>query len=944
MADTMPKAMATPPAAQHALAFGPFKLLRSERLLLQDGLPVRLGGRALDLLVALVERAGEVVSRQELEACVWPRTIVEETSLRAHISALRKALGDGQGGARYIVNQPGRGYCFVAPVARLTEPTRAVPAVALHGLPARLAHMVGRNDVVAKLCAQLESCRFITIVGPGGIGKTTVAVAVAESSALRYANGVCFIDLASVAHEQGVPAALASGFGLAAATDDVVTSLANLLRHARVLAVIDNCEHVVTGLVPLVEQLLKTAPGLHVLATGREPLRADGEWLYRLPPLGLPEQADDITASQAMAYPAVQLFVDRAVTSTGSFELCDSDAADVTQLCRRLDGNPLAIELAAARVHLFGVRGLARQLDAHLLHLKGRTSVARHETLGLLLDWSYDLLSEPERSVLRQLSVFSARFSLDAALELVTSCGDAAPLATQNRVFDTIMDLADKSLIVSDISSDTVCFRLLELTRAYARDKLEHSGAYASVAAKHAQLVLELVRRAAQAWPDAPTKRQWFEAYGWAADDIRAALAWAFSEQGDPSLGAWLAGTVWPLAINMNPFDEPGAIERALQAVMGLPDAPVELEMRLHIASAAFRQRQRDPGAEGALNRALQLAERSGEAGLEAEVLMGMTVASLARGAYEQAAAHAERLQAAARRSSDPLTLLVADRFGAQASHFAGDHDRARVLAERVLSHPIARGRLGPAGMIDHRVSMRIVLSRVLWLEGFADEAMALAEQAVEFAETDGPPAVCQALSLSACPIALWRGDMPAAQELVARLEAEYSRHAVRGGWSPAAAGIPWRRVLQAQQRAEHPPRTEITADEAANVLQTDHLITAHATFVTRDAVARATNGHAGWCAAEILRARGQMLLHGGATSMPESERLFQRSRSLARQQGALAWELRAVISLAGLWNALGRKSDAQVALEQIHERFAEGHATADLRRAAALLDTLHSA
>jgi predicted ATPase/DNA-binding winged helix-turn-helix (wHTH) protein len=942
--DTTGRTTTAPGAPRHALAFGPFTLLRAERLLLDDGMPVRLGGRAFDLLIALVERAGEVVSREVLEACVWPRTVVEETSLRAHVSALRKALGDGHGGARYIINQPGRGYCFVAEVRRSRVPEHDVSndaaISARRGLPARLTRLIGRADAVENLSAQLEAHRFVTIVGTGGIGKTTVALAVAETCANRYADGVAFIDLAAIAHDPFVPSAMALGCGLAISEEDVVARLSGFLRDRQMLVVLDNCEHVIDGVAPLVEQLLKAAPGLEVLATARVPLHAEGEWVHHLPALGLPAVPEGLSAEQALAYPAVQLFVDRATMSFDSFALLDADAPLVGALCHRLDGNPLAIELAAARVNVFGVRGLAQQLDAHLLHLRDpRATVARHASLGVMLDWSWGLLTELERAILRQLAVFRGRFPLESALELIALDEATAP----DRVFEALMDLVDKSLVISDVGSDTVFFRLLDLTRAYALEKLADDGQRAVVAARHAEVILASMRRAAQAWPEVANNRQWLEVHGWAADDIRAALAWAFAASGNPLVGAWLAAIVWPLAIQLNPFDEPGAIERALQAVEGLPDTPPELEVRLRIGSAAFRMRRRDPAAQDAMERALEVAERSGDPKLEAEALMGITVGALVRGSYELAFSHAERLQAAARRSQDPVTMLVADRFGAQACHFAGDHARARLLAERVLSHPLPRGPMGPGGVIGHAVSMRIVLGRILWLEGYADEAAIVVEQALAHAEADGPPAVCQVLSLAACPVALWRGDVPAAQRWITRLECEYTNQTVRGNWSALTAGMPWRRVLEAQSRhAGSTARSEIVAGEAVSLLQIDHLISAHPSFVTRDAAARASSGGAGWCGAEILRARGEMLLQGAAHgARADAETLFQRARALARQQGALAWELRAATSLAALWTTCGRASEARAVLQPVYHRFTEGFATADLRRATALLDAL---
>jgi DNA-binding winged helix-turn-helix (wHTH) protein len=333
-------------SADPDISFGPFHLLPARQLLLEGAKPVRLGSRALSILIALVGRAGEFVSKDELIARVWPHTFVEEGNLRVHVAALRRALGDGQAGNRYIVNVPGRGYSFVAPVSR-SEGTLAARPIAVeptHNLPAPLARMVGRDDTVHALAAKLPLQRFITIVGPGGIGKTTVALAVAGALIASYKNAVRFVDLSPLADPLLVPSAVASELGLAILSGDPIPGLIAFLRDRQMLLVLDGCEHVIVAAAALAEEVIRNAPGVHILATSREPLRAEGEHVHRLPPLAAPVASASPTASEALSFPAVQLFVERAVAGLDGFELSDADAPIVADICRRLDGIALAIE------------------------------------------------------------------------------------------------------------------------------------------------------------------------------------------------------------------------------------------------------------------------------------------------------------------------------------------------------------------------------------------------------------------------------------------------------------------------------------------------------------------------------------------------------------------------------------------------------------------------
>src|ERR1700678_2219932 len=284
-----------------AISFGPFRLFVEQRLLLEGDTPARLGNRAFDILSILIECAGEIVGKQELIARVWPKTFVEEANLKMQVSALRRALGDGQGGRRYVANIPGRGYSFVAPISFVEPPQTAIPPatmhVGAHNLPYAATRMIGREEAMAALASRLSSERIVTIVGPGGIGKTTVALAVAERLIGSYGDGVWLVDLAPISDPRLVPSAVATVLGLGIRTENPLPSLIAGLRDKRLLLVLDTCEHVISAVAELAKAVLGSAPRLGILATSRERLNIAGEGEYRLGPLGSPRPSSRPTAA-----------------------------------------------------------------------------------------------------------------------------------------------------------------------------------------------------------------------------------------------------------------------------------------------------------------------------------------------------------------------------------------------------------------------------------------------------------------------------------------------------------------------------------------------------------------------------------------------------------------------------------------------------------------------
>jgi predicted ATPase/DNA-binding winged helix-turn-helix (wHTH) protein len=485
-----------PPIGQQAadFAFNGFRLRPAQRLLLNGDVPVRLGARALDLLIALVGRAGQVIGKQELTATIWPDTFVEEGNLKVQVSALRRALREDEAGHRYISTIAGRGYCFVAPVTVSTyrEPAawRAETAPPWHNLPTSLAPPVGRDDMIERIVGLSSRHRLVTLVGAGGVGKTSLALAAAEIQAAAYPDGIRFADMATLDDPLLVAPAVAAAFGLGDGADCAFSRLGD----KRLLLVLDNCEHVVEAVAALAFRALRATPGLHILATSREPLHLVGEHIYRLPPLRHPPSAGCLSAREALAFPAVELFVDRTRRALGEFELKDADVPAVVDLCRKLDGVPLGIEFAAAEAAAFGIGSVAAYLDDPLrlpLHPR-RAADPRHRSLRISIDWSHDLLTESEQTVFRRLAVLPGSFTLQAAAQLAAdaTCDDC-------ELVDRIAALVSKSLLTLDADGSEPRFAMLHITRAYAIEKLREAGEAAAIGRRHAEYCRNRLREAA---------------------------------------------------------------------------------------------------------------------------------------------------------------------------------------------------------------------------------------------------------------------------------------------------------------------------------------------------------------------------------------------------------------------------------------------------------------
>jgi predicted ATPase len=515
-----------------------------ERQLLVDGVLTAVGARAFDLLLALIERRDRLVAKAELLDLVWPGLVVEENNLQVQISSLRKLLGP-----QTIATIPGRGYRFTAPLdgaadtgavalppvsAPLVHDVRA-PAARRSNLPGELPVLYGRDDDLQALCSLMAEHRLVTVVGAGGIGKSRLAQAAAFNAAGQWPDGAWMVELAGLSEPALVPGTVAGVLDIkvqehGAARDELVAGLAT----RSMLLVLDNCEHLLDAVVELVEALLRDAPGVTMLATSQEPLRITDEQQFRLMPLAVPAQAQ---ASHASEFGAVALFEARVRAVDSRFALNDENAKLAIDICRRLDGLPLAIELAAARVSTLGLRTVRDRLDARFKLLTGgaRATLRRHQTLRAALEWSHGLLNEPERIVFRRLGVFAGGFTMELA-QAVAGDADLDDWA----VLESLSALVDKSLVVAE-PGEPPRYRLLESARAFALEQLAE-GETADILRRHALGMLQFLRRVDGTNLDGEYRTDQYAALVVPElDNLRAAYTWASSEEGEPKVAIALA-------------------------------------------------------------------------------------------------------------------------------------------------------------------------------------------------------------------------------------------------------------------------------------------------------------------------------------------------------------------------------------------------------------------
>lgn len=932
--------------------FGHFVLVPERQLLMRGDAAVRIGGRALDILTLLVERAGELVSKAELNQRVWPNLIVDEGNLKVNIAALRRTLGEDSSQGRYIETVPGHGYRFMADVQ--TGNGAAPPSMLSRNanLPTSLTRIFGRDDEIATIGRQLAGGRLVSIIGAGGIGKTTVALAAADRAIDEFRDGVWLVDFAPLREPSLVAHAIAMAIGLEAHATDVIAALCQSLQNREALLVLDNCEHLNEAVAACATLILGAAPAMTLLATSRESLGVPGEHVLVLPGLEAPVFSSNLTAESAMTFPAIQLFADRAAERLDSFVLSDADAPVVADICRGLDGIALAIELAAMRIDIFGVTGLHAQLDDRFRLLAGRRGgLERHRTLGATLDWSYSLLSLQDAQLLRAVSVFAGVFDIAGAAAVAGLPTNEAMLALEQ--------IAAKSLLATDLDSQGVAYRLLQTTRAYCLDRLRTGGDEQHVRHRHAEHVRSILERASSEWAQVPDK-EWGAAYWSVIDDLRGALDWAEQTPEAAVLQIQLTTSGLLLWNHLSLTEECRRhVARALEKLelAHMTGTAFEMQLKVWLGTTTMFTRGLFDETVAALRQAQHVAMRLDDVEYKLRCMRTIGLHELFSGHHIEGLASLEAFAAVAA-ASDQSVIPESESHIAIAELFLGRLPSARKRLEQVRMDDVQYADVAPRlrYQSNRSVDVACVLSQVQWLTGSPDTARRMAEDAIARARASSHHLSLTTALSYVCPVFYWSGDFDACANYVDMLHQETRRH-----------GFDVRRPVAMFYSAALACMKDGATEDAVNDIEqavrvfhaTGHLarmpyyLATHAEFLAKfghaqraehliaTALERAQIQGEMWCMPEILRIKA--LFRTDARQADEAQALLTRSIGIARDTGALSWQLRAANDLARLQMTGSRPDEAYDTLSPVVQAFNEGSATRDLISAKTLLGMLYN-
>ena len=942
--------------AHRKLRFGPFELSIGERVLRRDDQVLPLGDRALDILIYLAERSGEVIAKQELIDHVWSDVIVEEGSLRVHVAAIRKALGDGQFGNRYIANIKGRGYSFVGTVISFTgNPESRNDQLRYQGrLPARPTMMIGREKVVSEVSDKLRNERFVTLLGPGGIGKTTVALAVGRVVAEEFDGNVYLVDLGSLTDPRHVAGAVATSLGLALKSKEPGLELVDLVRSRKLLVILDNCEHVIEAVALVAEQLYQQTEQVYVLTTSRESLKVEGEHCCRVPPLEFPPDGSEHTASAVLRYPAVQLFVRRVAARAGSVVLTDKEAPFVAEMCRKLDGIPLAIELAAGQVAALGLENTVSRLVSRLefLKLSHRTAVPRHRTLKAALDWSYDLLSYTERIVLRRVAPFVGHFALDGA-QYVAGAGE---------IFDAIAGLVEKSLIATRIDEPQAQYRLSDTTRAYALEKLEEHGEVDAVLRRHAEYVagsLESQRAALLAPSKAEPSASYASPFS-QLGNIRAALEWSFGPKGDDEIATRLATASTQRLLELSQLTECRVwAERAITRLADrYKNSRREMEIYASLSLALMHSEGSNELVRKAFSRALDVAAILGDSAYELRLLSGLFMYYRWNTDIHAALDIASRSKEVALKTRNHDDAALAESMLGAAYFLTGNHLAAIKHYESGLIHSASGSGFRAGQYLFHDNSLLLVgMARSLLFRGLLDQSLDYARLAIEEGEKSNHPAtLCRSLSF-VVPVYLALADSRRSEQYIAQLTelaATYSLKpyraiatGLRGQWlllqNDLRGGIVLlKRALEELHTQHHDSlNMEFLCDLGVGLIAVGEY--REALTLTVNAIDVQQRGGKFLYMPALFRMKGLILASQSAENYLEAEESLLSAVDWAKRQSAALFELKAATDLAELLLTQGRVPEADKHLRGALDRMPAGTGSPDHTRAMEILDQLQS-
>lgn len=924
------------------VTFGPFRLDMRHRKLFCGAAEVRMGSRAMDILLALARRKGELVSKQQLFEAAWPDVFVQEANLKVTVAYLRRTLREFAPDAGYINNIVGRGYWLdTAPRDdgrndRGVGPAAPVPEA---------AGIIGRDTDIDTISRLLAHNRLVTIVGTGGIGKTTVAQAVAHAFD-HEEGGVAFIDFSRITSDDYVASSIASALGISPGRDSI-QAIISILARQKILLVLDTCEHVLSAVAHFCDAVMAKTRGVRILATSRQLLRARGEKVVWLAPLAVPSPEHVGGIGDLLRFSAPRLLADRA--GDDGYRIDEKDVRAIARICQRLDGCPLAIELVATRLASRGVIAIEQELDERFLSFR-RDSVEgpiRHQSLLVTLQWSYALLGDDERKLLRAVSIFAGTFDAEAAVR-VAADEDFSALD----VMDAIAGLRGKSMLCLDRPSGEFQYRLLDSTRAFAATLRDSHGETAGVAMRHARLQLERLDRAASEQRSL-SARAWRAACGGLIDELRKALDWTLFRSADPLLGIRLVAGGLPLWHDRSLGEEARKnCERALAEFdrIGCDDAPLNLALVVGLARVTTYVSADSEKAVPLFHKALRLTREMKDAGAECRVLGALATYELMSGRTGAVFETLEAMRGAARASADPAALWEEEQLRAQWDIRSCDFGSALARVEALIEEMQGDAESGgPRFQIHQRMNVEVQLAALNWLKGRPREAVRIARLAARDAEDAGHD-----LTLIHCLAQgiIWTlfqcREYEAARPYIEKLR----RAIYKGGmaaWIPVADCYD---AVIAAMTDESPDPERLRAAYAGvheGMVQLRHHARyamfaeamlangqpADASRVIRDVFGASSDP---WGKPELLRLRAATERAGGRTG--EAEATLRAALRAARTAGSPAWELRAAHDLALL---LGDRhpETARIVLEPVFARFGDGFETGDLAKARALLARL---
>lgn len=931
--------------SDHDIIFGPFRLDAVHRKIFCGTDEMRLGDRAMDVLLALARHKGEIVSKERLFAAAWPDIFVQDANLKVTISYLRRAFRARAPAADYIKNVIGRGYwldvdapCDPGHVEALRANAAPIPD---------LPDIVGRSSEIAEIERALAEHRLVSVVGAGGIGKTTVARAAARHVHMANGIAVTFVDFSRITSDDYVASSLASALGISSGQDSL-QAIASILARERMLLVFDTCEHVLSAVIHICDVILAKTRNIRILATSRQLLRARGEKVIWLGPLAMPAPDERADAREMLRFPALRLLALRAAES--GYLANEEDAPAMAEICRRLDGLPLAIELVAPRLAASGPAAVIEALASLLLVLKGNRGQGpqRQQSLPLTLQWSYSLLTAEERAVLRAVSVFAGSFNVGAAVRVATREG-IAPVD----IVDAMSGLRAKSMVSLQHRGGELSYRLLDSTRAFARELLDNAGEAAATCERHARLCLEQIKALSSAWNGRPAEDRHAAAAG-VVDELRSAVDWSLARSGNPAVGIELVAAGLPLWHEFSPSEEVRQnCERALSEFerIGSSDFRLKLQLLAGLARVSTYLSPDSDQATALFRTAAAVARQIGDAAAECRILGALTTFELLPGRGGSVAETLDEMRGVASSTGDRTALWEEQQLRTQweirICEFGAALARAEALFAEIQDDVEEKA---PRFQIHQKMNIEVQLAALNWLKGRPGEAVRIARIAARDAElADHGMTLIHCLAQGIVWTLFQCGDYAGVRPYVDKLRSAIYRHGI-AAWLPVADCYDATIAAMAGERPDPQKLRDVYLTLRYGMVQFRH----DARFAMC-AEAMLANGQPAdaarvvadifqisadpWGKPEFLRIRAAAERAQGRDGTARTT--LEEALRLARKIGCLPWELRAAHDLARLLCDRDELSAAKRLLGRVCERFGDGFETSDTAKARLLLAAL---